>query len=169
MKYIGAVLVFAACLGGGIYRAMLIKKRVRTLEGLAAALELMRGEICQRLLDMPTVFEKILPTVNRETRPFFEELSASSDKLGDLPLSEIWRGCAEKNLYILHEGELNALCALGETLGRYDALIQSNAIEGTLDVIKASLREASAQSAGGVKTAIGVGASLGLMLLITLI
>lgn len=53
MKYVGALFVFFACTGGGIYRALLIKRRARTLAELSAALALLRGEICDRLSDLP--------------------------------------------------------------------------------------------------------------------
>ena len=46
MRYAGAIMIFLACAGGGFYKAMQIKSRVRTLSSLIAALELLK-EPCE--------------------------------------------------------------------------------------------------------------------------
>lgn len=168
MKYVGALFIFLACTGGGIYRALLLRRRARTLAELNAALELLRGEICGRLSDLPAA----LMAAGREkgeTGGFFEALREEAAQIGDKPFSEIWCGCAAEKLGSLQEDELRAVTALGGILGRYDAETQGRAIDACRDRLAAAYALASAGLSGAMRTAVGAGVSIGLMITITLI
>ena len=169
MKYIGAFLVFSACAGAGAYKALLIKSSIRTLQGLIAAFELMRGEICQTLKPLPEIFQALWEGGNSQTRPFFRRILSQMDKLGERPFSAIWRSSAGEALGVLREDELNCVLTLGEALGKYDAELQEKAIDSALGVLRAALAQAASIGGIGIKTSVGVGVCMGLMLLITFI
>ena len=129
MRYAGAIMIFLACAGGGFYKAMQIKSRVRTLSSLIAALELLKGEIADRLSDLPTALENTRGGASGEAACFIGALCQSSREIGDRPFADIWRQCAQEKLPSLRENELSALISLGGMLGRYDGETQAQAID----------------------------------------
>lgn len=169
MKYIGAFLIFAACAGTGLWRAYEMRRKVRTLFGIIAALELMKGEICSRLSDLPTALTATGMAAGKELKPFFAMLTAESESIGDRPFAQIWRECALKALPCLDESEMNALLALGAILGRYDAATQSAAFDACMENLRPAYARAAGESGAFVRTSVGAGAAMGAMIAITLL
>ena len=168
MKYLGALFVFLSCTGGGIYRALMLKRRARTLAELSAALALLRGEICGRLSDLPSALIAA-GGANGEAGGFFAALREEAAQIGDKPFSEIWGGCAAEKLGSLQAEELRAVTALGSILGRYDAETQGRAIDACRDRLASAYELAAAGLSGAMRTAVSAGVSIGLMITITLI
>lgn len=168
MKLLGGLLVFLACAGSGVWRAALIRRRVRTLGTLDAALALLRGEICDRLTPLPEAVAAAGGAAG-ETGAFFSALSAASAQIGDEPFSTLWQTAAEKNLCSLRTEELAAAAALGGVLGRYDAESQRKAIDACRDKLTAAYALAAPDARSAMRAAAGAGAAVGLILTITLL
>ncbi len=168
MRYAGAIMIFLACAGGGFYKAMQIKSRVRTLSSLIAALEVLKGEIADRLSDLPTALENTRGGASGEAACFIGALCQSSREIGDRPFADIWRQCAQEKLPSLRENELSALISLGGMLGRYDGETQAQAIDACRDALKASYSLFAPTASSGMRAAMGAGVSIGLMITITL-
>lgn len=168
MKYLGAALIFFACLGAGTSRALEMRRRVRTLRGLTAALEVMKSEICSRLSPLPQAVEAAASGAPAELAAFFASLRRGEADIGDRSFSDIWGAGCRETLPALGERELAALLGLGASLGRYAAEEQGQAFDACAAILGGALRTYETALSGGMRTAVGVWAALGAMTVITL-
>jgi stage III sporulation protein AB len=167
VKYIGAALIFTAGILAGACRAAAARRRVKTLYAVAAAVRIMKNEICQRLIPLPAAIKTAFSSP--ELRRFLEEFDALVPQIGETGFSDIWQSCCAKGFAELTDEELTCIMALGRSLGRYDAAVQGQAMDGCLRQLESAYAAESAACTAYCRTSMGIGASLGAMISITLL
>lgn len=166
LRIAGAGLIIVSFALFGAARAGDLRRRARLLAALAAAVELLRGEIVSRLAPMPEAARRLAEGGPRETRGFFYRLCLELEQLGGREFSEIWSACLGG--LALREREREALEALGRSLGRYGAREQDAALARCLESLGAAAREARAEAAAGGRLCAGLSLSAGALLAIIL-
>lgn len=166
LKAAGAFLIVLACTLAGRVRARELHRRARLLAALAAALELLRGEVVSRLAPLPEAAERLAASGPAETRDFFTLLVHRMGELGERPFSEIWDDCVAA--LALRPRENAALRDLGANLGRYGAEAQDAALGRCMALLGSAAAEAEAEAARGGKLSVGLGLTAGLMLAVLL-
>lgn len=132
LKAAGAALVIAggaAWSAGGVVR---LKNRAGNLGQLAASLELLKSEICDRQTPLPEILRLLQGETSGAVSRFYSALSLDMKRLGQDTFAGLWRKAilSAPDLLLTAEEEL-ALGELGYSLGRYDPIYQKSAIELT--------------------------------------
>lgn len=170
VKILGAVMVIAACTLLGLSKSAALRARVRNLNAIVAALELMRGEVCVKKASLPEIAEALAETGPKETREFFARLGRSMKRLGEKTFSEIWMETVESSVELgLQEEEVTTLDLLGLSLGRYDVTEQGGAITGCAERMRGYAVKAAEESSREGRLWTGLGAAGGLIIAILLI
>lgn len=169
MRYVGSFFIIFACLGMGISYATQKRKRMETLIGMCAALELMKGEIQTKLSSLPELSLTIARRSGAPAAEFFTQLYRSLENLGEDGFADIWKRTAEKTLCSLDAGELEEINSLGNIIGRCELDMQTEAIAYCLSFLKNELQNARLQYPSERKLGIGLGAASAALLLISLI
>lgn len=167
MKLLGTMFVTLSCTALGIIKARSLARENEAYAELISALTLMKGEICSRASSMDEVFRLLNTGKSCCTSAFFSQLSSAMSEIGDVSLKAIWQKAAD-TLCISPYG-VQAVKALGNVLGRYDAQAQAAAIDRCIlallseqDALRDKLNE-------NKRMYIGIGAASGLMLALLLI
>ena len=142
VKIAGAAFIICGRLGFGAAEIAGLNRRVRLLSGLISALELMRGELINRLTPMSDILELIKRETSGPVRDFFSSVLLGMENLGEKSFSEIWSRAVRSSGLDLTEPEERALRELGASLGRYDVQLQAAALQRTAARFELFLREA---------------------------
>lgn len=122
INIIGAIMLVGAAAAWGVGSVLRLKGRVQNLSSILTALEVMRGEICERLTPMPELLEMLRDESPYPAGLFFEKVRNSMSDLGTYSFAAIWRRSVETTPeLLLTEQETQTLAELGFSLGRYDA------------------------------------------------
>lgn len=159
----GALLLVIAGAALGLERSARVKRRVRLLSALGAALGVMAEEISMLRTPLPELFAQLAGRVGPELRGFFAALSEPDGR----PVSEEWGECVDE-LPLLPE-ERETLRSLALSLGRYDAPSQCAQIELVRTQVGRLAQEARLERDGKGKTYLGLGLSLGAMVAVILL
>lgn len=163
MRIVGALLLTGAGAALGLESSARVKRRAALLAALTAALGVMSEEISLLRTPLPELFAGLAMRGPVETRAFFASLSDT----GGRPFSTRWSECARA---LPLDGEAReTLCALGMSLGRYDAASQCAQIALTCAGLQRMTQEARSERDGRAKTYAGLGLSLGAMLAVILL
>ena len=166
-RVVGALLIVAAFSIAGAVVSAELRARARRLNALCSALELMRGEVVDRLAPVPEITERLAASGPEESRPFFRRLTSELADLGTRTFSEIWSSCAGS--MGLRQGEREALCSLGRCLGRYGADEQDAAIARCMALLGAFAKKAEEEASSGARLYGGLGVTVGLLIAVVLI
>lgn len=167
IRILGALLIVTAFSLAGAAVSAELRARARRLAALCSALELLRGEVVDRLAPVPEIAERLAASGPEEARAFFRCLSLELERLGEKAFSEIWSSCAGS--IGLRPGELEALCGLGRCLGRYGADEQNAAISRCMAILGAFAKKAEDEAASGARLYGGLGVTVGLLFATVLI
>lgn len=159
----GALLLVIAGAALGLERSARVKRRVRLLAALGAALGVMAEEISMLRTPLPELFAQLSGRAGPELSGFFAALSEPDER----PVSEKWSECVDA-LPLLPE-ERETLRSLSLSLGRYDAGSQCSQIELVRSQIERLTQEARCERDGKAKTYLGLGLSLGAMAAVILL
>ena len=147
LKAAGAVLIMTACCFWAFSAVGELRRHVRTLESLAASMNVLEGEIFCRLSPLGDVVRLLADNAQEPACCFYKRVDENMEKLGESSFYAIWReavvNCSELNL-TREENEL--LCELGMSLGRYDVDKQAQAIKYTERQLEYMVKRASEQS-----------------------
>ncbi|MGN1002100.1 MAG: stage III sporulation protein AB [Oscillospiraceae bacterium] len=164
LRLFGCVLLVAAGALAGNARLTAIKRRVRFLEDMDAALGTLQSRIETLLSPLPDVFGDLAAGGGESVRGFFACLALSQ---GERPLEEVWAGALAAAE--LPEPERRILAPLGQTLGRYDVGRQS----AEIGLVREGLRHLAASLRGEIAVRgrgyVGLGASAGALLALLLL
>lgn len=169
LKYVGAVLIFSAFLGGAVIYLLSQRQRVQTLSGLCSALDMAAGELSARAAPLPLLFELLGQRCEGAAADFFNALCGSMDRLGEEELFSLWHGATEKNLACLSTAEREEIDRLGGVLGRYEMEAQLTALRSCEAVLRSSLEQARADYPNRRRLGIGMTAAAGALLVIVLL
>ncbi len=128
LKAVGSMLLLSGCLWMGMLKVKQMDKRIKMLQSMLCALEIMEREMsfCMPLL------EDMLILAARSTegaiRDFLSLCSCELKNDSGVPFSEIWDRAAREHLTALKENDLEHVLMLGSILGRYDSDGQQHAL-----------------------------------------
>ena len=129
VRAIGALLLIGGTAFWGLLGAARLSSHAGQLRGMVAALQVMQSEICTRLTPMEEVLRTVCWGTRGGVRCFFENVTAAFSRLEAETFSRIWTGAVENTpQLVLSRGEKQALIQLGQSLGRYDARQQREAL-----------------------------------------
>ncbi len=170
MRILGAVLVVfsTAAIGyGGVKR---LRERVRNLEGVIAALDVMESEICSHLTPMREVLEMLSNDAPGQSRKLFENVAEGMCALGRCSFYSIWReGVENTKELLLKPEETETLSELGLCLGRYDVREQAEVISRIRRRLEIFLKRAEEERERDTKMHAFFGIAAGLFAVIILI
>ena len=129
IRFIGAGMIIAASAAAGAYMNARLQKRVKYLDGFAAALEYLKTHICFSDFEM----EKALRLTNDvcDTCGVFR---AAAENMRADGIKNAWRKaiCDNADKMCLKPADITALSSLGERLGLTDSEDQKKNIENVL-------------------------------------
>ena len=169
MKLIGFMLVIlsAACCGLCVSTAK--SERLDELMSFSSMLEHMQAELLSHQRALPDMVDKLSSLSSGRAQTFIKLLSTSLDKLGKIPLEDIWYSCLHESTASLNEAELNALASISSVLGKYDVEHQAKLMGEVKNILDSALKKESAELPQYKKSALGITASAGAMLAILLL
>lgn len=159
----GALLLVISGAALGSERSARVRRRVRVLSALGAALGVMGEEISMLRTPLPELFARLAGRCAPELRGFFGALSEAEGP----PLSDRWGECVDA--LPLSPEERGTLRALGLSLGRYDAAAQCAQIGLVRAQVERLAQEARLERDGRGRTYLGLGLSLGAMAAVILL
>lgn len=128
LKLLGALCVMAGALWCGFGAVGGLRRRAQTLEELHASLVWMEEELTFRMTPLPRLLERLGKDRQEETGRFFQEVERTLQKDPESGLYQGWRQAMVRHLTMLHPEERQVLLEVGQTLGRYDAQTQRQAL-----------------------------------------
>lgn len=169
MRWLGAILIVLAGLCSGAIYSGEKKQRLRGLEDICTALELMSGELQTRLSSLPELCNELKDRSEGAVQIFFNNLSKSFNRLGETEFSSLWDENARENLKILNDEELRQVSSLGKVLGRCEVERQLEALTSVISYMRTSLENARKTYPQEKKLGLGVGTAAALLLALVLL
>lgn len=128
IRLIGALLLAGGASLLGVLAAGRLDRRVRALQALLGALELLERELSFRLTPMPALLSTLAKRSPAPINAFFARCLAGLSALGERTLADLWEEALEKVPMDLEEEERQILRELGSVLGRYDGESQQESL-----------------------------------------
>lgn len=170
LRLTGMLLLVVSCTALGLGKSAALAARVRALTATVDMLELLRGEICTRLTPMPELAARLGTEGPVEMRQIWFLLARGLGDLGERSFPEIWTDAVRNGAPgSLRAEELDTLCALGLSLGRYSAAEQETAIDRCISRMEQTLADARREAERGKRLYAGLGLASGLMLSVILV
>lgn len=120
MKLLGSVLIAGAAAWLGLTASLQLRRRVRALDEIAAALLLLEQELELSAPDLEQLALRVSRSSRGAGRVLFEHLGAAMNRLGEYTAARLWEQAVESLEDISPEGK-RRLVSLGECLGRFDS------------------------------------------------
>lgn len=122
IKIIGAILVIGGATAVGLSVRAKFARRVRILQNIVTALDMMHSEISCMCTPMDELFEKLCGAVQSPLSMFFQDCRDTHAKRPDLPITMIWSRAVRDAEYLeLLPQETQVLLDVGNAIGRYEA------------------------------------------------
>lgn len=138
LKLMGAMLLLGGGLALGLGAVGELDTRARGLSAMAAALNLLEGELAFRLSPMPDLLETLAHRAPQPAAAFFTACGRGMEHLGERPFEMIWADAlAEEPMGLADEDRL-VLRELGPVLGRYGLEDQRRAAEAARQRLEAA-------------------------------
>ena len=170
LKAAGALLILSGCAvwsAGGVLR---LRSRKRILARLAASLDLMESEICDRQAPLPEVVRQLAGTADGPVKVFYTEVYRQLQGNDGRTFAEMWRRAILRTPdMMLTPEEEYAFSQLGFSLGKYDAAYQKNAIALTRKKMALYAKTAREECERDWKVQAFVGMAAGLAAVIVLL
>ena len=128
LKLLGALCVMAAALWCGTRAVGELRRRAKALEELHAGLAWLEEELTFRLTPLPELLKQLGQSRQGEAGRFFGEVDRLLRLDPEGGLHQSWRRAMVRHLALLKEEERQVLLEVGQTLGRYDAETQRQAL-----------------------------------------
>ena len=128
LKLVGALCVMAVALWCGTQAVGTLRRRAGTLAELHAGLTWLEEELTFRLTPLPELLERLGQTRQGEAGQFFQQVDRLLRLDPEGGLHQSWRQAMVKCLPLLKAEERQVLLEVGQTLGRYDAETQRQAL-----------------------------------------
>lgn len=161
LRIIGCVLIVACTTTFGVSSAGKLGVRVRAIAQIISSLEIMKGEICDRLTPMPELMESLAQQTDPPVNTLFLSCVNQMKNLGAKSFYFIWKNAVESSCQMeLRPAEARTLIDLGHVLGRYDTQEQASSIAYAIRRFEHYLKlaEDERKSQGKVHAALGVAA-----------
>ncbi len=128
LKLLGTLCVMMGALWYGSGAVGELRRRALALEELHSGLVWLEEELTFRMAPLPGLLEQLGQSRRGETGLFFKEVTQLLTKDPESGLYPCWRQAMVRQLSLLHPEERQVLLELGQTLGRYDAQTQRQAL-----------------------------------------
>lgn len=169
MRIIGAVVLTVALTAMGTCRAIEYRKRINVMQELVLMLELMKSELGTSSASMNRIIKRIQKCCSGDIKKFADALLRSMDRLGETEFSVLWQEAEKETLSVLNPDCFSEISSLGESLGKYNADMQIDAIERCRRAVVGSINEIKPQSGKIQKMYIGLYGGAGLIVSVMLI
>lgn len=169
LKVFGALMLFCGCTGIGLMQANHLNKRIKILQTLIYALEVMERELSFRIPMLEEILSAAARSTEGETKSFLSLCVSELNKKLDYPFYEIWNRAAHEHLAVLKKSDFDPVMALGSVLGRYDSEGQRTAIGQTRSTLVQILSDAKAERCSQGKVYKVLSATAGAFLTILLL
>jgi len=169
-RIIGAVIIVACTAAFGFSGVTRLRVRVKNLQNLITALEIMKSEICERLTPMTEILTTLSQEAQAPVSGVFKECCNQMSQLGSRSFYFIWKSAVESACDLeLTEHEKKILTDMGHVLGRYDIQEQKSAITYAIRRLETCLQNAEEEKRSQSKVHAALGVSAGLFIVIILI
>lgn len=121
VKTIGSILIIGCSVIFGINQRSRLERRVKILEELISALDIMHSEISCMCTSTGELLTRICKITRGEVHSFFESCSQIHKNSSDMPFSLVWNRAVKESALELTPQEKQVLSELGNSLGRYNA------------------------------------------------
>ena len=169
MKLLGAILVFGAFAAAGITKVAALKTELATLRGIIRLIEMIKNEIVTRRTTVRRIADRLPEHSDRYTSAFAVSLREKMCLLGEMSLGQLWSCCVSKELTALNADCREALTALGDSIGRYDAELQQEAFERCIQKLSKCEQVLTEAYSGSRKLYFGTFGAAGMIAVIVLI
>lgn len=166
-RLIGAALVAAGGAALGFQAAAGLRGRARALEEMAEGLALLERELELNAPPLSRLLARAETRGRGPARALFQGCLRGLEELDREDFSTLWRRLVGERTELLHEGQA-VLAPLGDTLGRYDADRQREALSAVrrrLEALAARAEEDSRRQ-GRVYQALGLSGGAFLVILL---
>jgi stage III sporulation protein AB len=170
LKLIGAILICGGAAAIGLSLSGRLALRIRVLNSIINALDLMHAEICQFLTPIGELMESLKNTSDAPLSRLFAECVSGMNRSPDVPFAIIWSKAVRGADYLeLNSNEKQILIDMGCALGRYDADEQGRCIAHARRTLEGRLCSAEAEKQKAGKLYGGLGIICGIALVIVFI
>ena len=169
LKILGALMLLCGCTGIGLLQVKHMDKRIRTLQSIVCALEVMEQELSFRIPLLQEMLTAAVQVTKGSTKMFFTSCKNELNKGFNKPFCEIWSQMAHEQLSALRERDFDPILALGGVLGRYDSEGQLQAIARTRKALEQEYLNAATERSNKGKVYRVVSTTAGVFLLILLL
>lgn len=128
MKWIGAILIIAACVGFGLMIAGFHRKEVVGLKKLISALNFMEYELQYRMPALPELLRRTARECDGNLKKVFHNLAAELDEQVSPDVKHCMNSVLDRAKDIPNETKA-CLSMLGESLGQFDLQGQIKSLE----------------------------------------
>lgn len=168
IKFLGALSIFSSVLLF-IYRpAAAMKKRMNLLFALSQAFHRISSELETNLTALPELLRLMNDSALPAVQPIFSCVSATIQQQGAAVFQFAWKQALKPYRTQLEEQEFQSLLQLGNVLGCYLAEDQITAIGQCIQILDEGYRATRSQFCETQRVYVGVGASIGISVVILL-
>lgn len=128
MKWIGAILIIAACVGFGLMISGFHRKEVAGLKKLISALNFMECELQYRMPALPELLRRTATECDGNLKKVFHNLAAELDEQVSPDVKHCMNFVLDRAKDIPNETKV-CLLMLGESLGQFDLQGQIKSLE----------------------------------------
>lgn len=128
LKLLGALCMMAGALWCGSGAVGGLRRRAQALEELHSGLIWLEEELAFRMAPLPQLLEQLGKDRHGEVGRFFQETAKGLEQDPEGGLYQSWRQAMVRHLPLLRQEERQMLLEVGQTLGRYDAQTQRQAL-----------------------------------------
>lgn len=131
LKLIGMILVIGSFSGIGIAQRQQYLGRVRTLQDLLSALDIISGELSYRLSSIPDIVSILAADSRESVSQVFSHMKELISKENGLSLAYKWMKTFQEYgpEVSLQEEDIKIFCDLSDFIGKYDVKSQEKCIE----------------------------------------
>ena len=169
LKILGSLMLLCGSTGIGVLQIKHMDTRIRTLQSMVCALEVMERELSFRIPLLEEMLAAAVQATKGPTKMFFSSCKNELNKGLNKPFCEIWRQKAQEQFLVLKKSDLAPILALGSVLGRYDSEGQLQAIVRTQKALEQECSNAVIERSNKGKVYRALSTTAGLFLLILLL
>lgn len=170
LKCVGGVMIFAGCLGLGVWYREQLLGRVRALRLLRTILELLASEVRYGRATLP---ESCRNVSVRLPQPFAEAFGRIDDKMSEntgVSFAEVFRDCLREPLETLplKAEDREVFLQVASKSGYMDGQMQLRAMEQSGELMAGTVEKLERENTEKCRMAVGLGAMGGLLLILVL-
>jgi len=169
MKFLGFILVTLSSAVCGLCYCSSKTERLDDLRSFCLMLELIGGEITNKLSPIPEIAHEVSEKISGKARSFLKLIVINLSFVGEKNFESIWCECFVACGAEFDSKEVEVILNLGKVLGRYDVQTQHEAIQSALVSLHSAIEKESAELPQLKKLSVSLSMSVGAFLAILLV